>query len=124
MMTFRCYDKKEKKYVEEYVDDYCLNHEGKLWFYDGMDMNLCDPDRYIVELGCKKIGTKIYYENDMFEIGGKFISKIKFNPENGSFELQFTNEWKEQDAYDLSIIGSKCVKYLGTAHKGGSNGKD
>ena len=31
-MGFRVYDKKEKKYVEYFLKQYYINHEGKLYF--------------------------------------------------------------------------------------------
>ena len=68
-VMFRIYDKKEKKYILEFIGQYYINHEGKLYFiYAGDDKyneihKECDPDRYVVEYstGLKdKNGVEIF----------------------------------------------------------------
>ena len=68
-MRFRCFDKKEKKYISENIGQYYINHKGKLFFIyagDGEHNELhkeLDFNRYIVEYstGLKdKNGVEIY----------------------------------------------------------------
>jgi len=119
-MRFRIFDKQEKKYISEFLSQYYLNHEGKLFFIyagEGKHNEIhkeLDPDRYVVEMSTgkpDKNGNKIYAGDKLSYQGNTGIvvwSKAGCNycvvKPNTNILTEWGLWWKDSDEFE--IIGT------------------
>ena len=138
MNGFRIYDKQENKYISEFLSQYYLNHDGKLFFiyagegkYNEIHKEL-DPDRYTVEMCSEQKETRygryndIIWENDILSTSFldelERVGYVKYDEDIGAFVIH-----KDNGGFEiLSIYLRKAsVEITGTIHDNGEeNGKD
>ena len=113
-MKFRIFDKKKNKYIKEFLKQYYINHEGKLFFIyagDGEHNELhkeLAPDRYIVEYSTgfgdifegSRINVPVRRSDGRRETNINhtdfFLEMEVMKMKNGAFELRKNKEQYEK----------------------------
>lgn len=126
MSRFRIFDKQEKKYVSEFLTQYYLNHDGKMFFvyagegnYNELHKEL-DPDRYIIEMstGKEDFTGKMIYDGDIGIDQDEDAFTIEYDKEDAMFDVVYSTY-----SETFSVIDSKDLKVTGTIHDGEADGK-